>query len=199
MMDVTRLPAAACFDDLKARYLPGTTHSLLVHSDGIANHYPFGRAKADNPHCAQAWWRTPLKLGRRPCHPCLCRRTASIDKWVARSREAGVGFPSVSCFTGGTITTITNSRLLHCDTFPVLESQTTAPSVRALDRRGLGNPPCGDISHSTAFYGYADATSGVSMAVSLCLSRTAHLPRSIPARFWTFKNLHASVDLHAIL
>jgi hypothetical protein len=48
------------------------------------------------------------------------------------------GSLTANCFSGGTSTTITNSRLLRRDGVPVLESRATAPpSVRAMDRRGL--------------------------------------------------------------
>jgi len=107
----------------------------------------------------------------------------------------GVGCPTENCFTGGTISTIANHRQLGSAAPPscsCLEWQPTAPSVRAMERRGLVNPPMREISVIQLPSAAAGTQpSDVRSALSPCSSRTAARPRRLAARFSSFKNLHA--------
>ena len=93
----------------------------------------------------------------------------------------GVGCPTENCFTGGTISTIANHRQLGSAAPPscsCLEWQPTAPSVRAMERRGLVNPPMREISVIQLPSAAARTQpSGVTSALSPCSSRTAICPR----------------------
>ena len=155
-------------------------NSLVVHSEGSSTNAGSGTLRANAPHCMQPRWRTPLKLGRRPCLQCRCPRTTCIEKWFARSRAAW--------------RRLSDRKLLHrryhfdyrqlsparvCRAAMLFQSRTATNST-------LGTRPwigadyetrrAGDISHSRTFRGCVDATSGVTSAVSRCSSRTYTCP-----------------------
>jgi hypothetical protein len=136
-MDVTRLPAV-CADDRNARCLPEAAK---------IKKRPFGRAGPNAPHCKQPRWRTPLKRsGVDHVFRVVVRVQPASTCGLLEVARHGVGCPTANCFTGGTISTIANHRqpaFVAPRYYSCLESQPAAPSVRAMDRRGLVNPPCG--------------------------------------------------------
>ena len=137
-------------------------NSLVVHSEGSPTNVPSGALRANAPHCMQPRWRTPLKLGRRPCLQCRCPRTTCIEKWFARSRAAW--------------RRLSDRKLLHrryhfdyrqpsparvcCTAIVFLSRMATNSTLGTRHGEARTSEPAdaGDISHSIAFRGCWDAT-----------------------------------------